>query len=292
MHIRAVTIIALLAVLTMTLGCQSAKPAPTLTATPKPAMQVPTPEMVLVEAGSFQMGSTAGRPDEQPVHTVRITHSFYIAKYAVTFDDYDLFCEDTNRTKPADRGKGRGMMPVINMTWYDAAAYCNWLSEKEGLTPCYRGSGKTIQCDFSANGYRLPTEAEWEYAAHGGQQSLGYFFAGGDNPDEIAWYGANSGGLIHPVGQKKPNELGLYDMNGNMFEWCWDWYAADYYAMSPADDPRGPSSAPAATSPRGPERVRRGGSWEEAAENIRITSRSCDWASYAGDSGFRLARTK
>jgi len=183
-------------------------------------------------------------------------------------------------------------LPVIEVTWYDAAAYCNWLSEKMGLTPCYRGSGKTIQCDFSANGYRLPTEAEWEYAARGGAKSLGFAYAGSDNPDEVAWYAANSGGVMHPVGQKKPNELGLYDMSGNLYEWCWDWYSADYYAASPADDPKGPASPPVVLTPRGPERVRRSGSWREDAQSIRVAFRSFDYATYVGDNGFRLVRTK
>jgi formylglycine-generating enzyme required for sulfatase activity len=264
---------------------------PTWGVMPGTAVQVPTPEMVLVEPGSFEMGSASGRPDEQPVHTVRITRPFYIAQYQLTFDEYDRFCEDTGRRKAEDRGRVRGTLPVSNVTWYDAVAYCNWLSERQGLTPCYSGSGKVMHCDFSANGYRLPTEAEWEYAARGGHLSQGYLYAGSDDPDEVAWYAGSSGDQIQPVGQKKPNELGLYDMCGNMFEWCWDWYGEDYYASSPSDDPLGPPM-PASTSVRGPERVRRGGSWREDAINIRITSRSFDYASYVGDNGFRLARTE
>jgi sulfatase modifying factor 1 len=264
---------------------------PTWGVMPGTTLQVPTPEMVLVEAGSFEMGSASGRADEQPVHTVRITRDFYIAKYELTFDEYDLFCADTNRTRAEDRGRGRGALPVINVTWYDAVAYCNWLSQKEGLTPCYSGSGKVMKCDFSANGYRLPTEAEWEYAARGGQLSHGCLYAGSDDPDEVAWYAGTSGDQIHPVGQKQPNELGLYDMCGNLFEWCWDWYGEDYYGSSPGDDPLGPPM-PASTTVRGPERVRRSGSWREDAINIRITSRSFDYASYVGDNGLRLARTK
>jgi sulfatase modifying factor 1 len=247
--------------------------------------------MVLVDAGSFEMGSVSGRADEQPVHTVRITRPFYIAKHELTFDEYDRFCEDTNRKKADDEGRGRGTMPVIQVTWYDAAAYCNWLSEKEGLTPCYSGSGKVTQCDFSANGYRLPTEAEWEYAARGGPMGHGYVYAGSDDPDEVAWYVLDSGDQIHPVGQKKPNELGLYDMSGNLFEWVWDWYRPDYYGSSPEADPEGPPPQ-AATTPRGPERVRRSGSWREDAVNIRSACRSFDYATYVGDNGFRLARTK
>jgi formylglycine-generating enzyme required for sulfatase activity len=249
------------------------------------------PEMVLVEAGSFQMGSTKGASDEQPVHTVHITRPFYIAKYVVTFEEYDRFCDATiGIKKPDDNGRERGNLPVINVTWYDAVAYCNWLSEKEGLTTCYSGKGKLTQCDFSANGYRLPTEAEWEYAARGGQKSQGYIYAGSDNPDDVAWYADHSGGQMHPVGQKQPNELGLYDMSGNLFEWCWDWYDGDYYASSPASDPTGPPP-PSTGVPWEHNRVRRGGSWREDADSIRVTCRSFDYASYVGDNGFRLVRT-
>jgi sulfatase modifying factor 1 len=273
-------------------------PTPTkvaITATAEPALsevEPIVPEMVLVEAGSFQMGSANGYSDEQPVHTVHITRSFYIAKYAVTFEEYDRFCDDTiGIKKPDDSGRGRGNLPVINVTWYDAVAYCNWLSEKEGLTPCYSGKGKLTQCDFSANGYRLPTEAEWEYAARGGPKSQGYIYAGSDNPDDVAWYADNSGGQIHPVGQKKPNEMGLYDMSGNLFEWCWDWYAKDYYASSPASDPTGPPP-PNTGYPWEHNRARRSGSWRESSDSIRTTCRSSDYATYVGDNGLRLVRTK
>lgn len=175
MPVRRVLLTSML-VMVLLAGCGTAAPVltpPPPTATPLARMtgaggrQVPTPEMVLVEAGSLKMGSASGRADEQPVHTVRITRPFYIARYELTFDEYDRFCEDTNRRKADDEGRGRGMLPVIQVTWYDAAAYCNWLSEVEGLTPCYSGRGKNTQCDFSASGYRLPTEAEWEYAARG-----------------------------------------------------------------------------------------------------------------------------
>jgi formylglycine-generating enzyme required for sulfatase activity len=250
------------------------------------------PEMVLVEAGSFEMGSTDGLSDDQPVHTVRITRPFYVARYAVTFEEYDRFCEDTiGKNKLDDNGWGRGNRPVMHVTWYDAVEYCNWLSEKEGLTPCYSGKGRATECEFSANGYRLPTEAEWEYAARGGQKSQGYTYAGSDNPDDVAWYIGNAGGQTHPVGQKQPNELGLYDMSGNLFEWCWDWYGEDYYASSPPSDPTGPP-APHTAVPWELNRVRRSGSWRESSDSIRTTYRSIDYASYVGDNGFRLVRTQ
>ena len=264
---------------------------PTATATPpvieatptaEPAgatIEPATPEMVLVEAGSFKMGSTKGLEDEQPVHTVKITRPFHVARYAVTFEEYDRF----RRDKAQDGGWGRGKRPVMGVNWNDALAYCNWLSKKQGLTPYYSGGGKTIQCVFSANGYRLPTEAEWEYAARGGQKSKGYLYAGSDNPDDVAWHAGNSGDQTHPVGQKLPNELGLYDMSGNLWEWCWDWYGSDYYASSPVNDPTGP--------PSGSDKVRRSGSWREAANYVRTTFRSAGSPSYPGANGFRLVRT-
>ncbi|MBU1878969.1 MAG: SUMF1/EgtB/PvdO family nonheme iron enzyme [Chloroflexi bacterium] len=221
---------------------------------------------------------------------VEITRPFYLARYEISLDEYDRFCEDTGVHKPSDSGWGRGQRPVIGVDWYDAVAYCNWLSEKEGLTPCYSGKGRLTQCDFSANGYRLPTEAEWEYAARGGSQSRGYPYAGGDDPDAVAWYADNSGGTTQPVGQKQPNELGLYDMSGNAYEWCWDWYGDGYYAASPASDPAGPPPTNVNT-PRGPNKSRRSSAWREGVEFLSVAFRSFDYASYAGENGFRLART-
>jgi sulfatase modifying factor 1 len=275
------------------------KVAPTATPVPTPEEVEPiVSEMVLVEAGSFQMGSTGGASNEQPVHKVHITRPFYIAKYAVTFEEYDRFCDDQKCRRPQDNGWGRGTRPVFGVSWLHAAKYCNWLSGKEGLTPCYDVKGKLTKCDFSTNGYRLPTEAEWEYAARGGQKSQGYEYAGGDNPDDVAWYDNNSDGQIHPVGQKQPNELGLYDMSGNAFEWCGDLYGKDYYASSQSNDPTGPSSASegAYTGFGLLERVRRGGSFRESSDCLRVAYRSADLMSGpiqgVGINGFRLVRTK
>ena len=244
---------------------------PTETKTPPISTVEPTqeiilpimPEMVLVEAGDFEMGSTDGHVNEQPVHKVTISKPFYIGRYEVTFEEYDIFCENTLRyNKPDDRGVGRGNHPVIGVDWHDAIAYCNWLSEKEGLVACYSGKGKVTKCNFSANGYRLPTEAEWEYAARGGSESQGFIFAGSNNPGDVAWYGDNSDAVTHSVGQKAPNELGLFDMSGNMFEWCWDWYVKEYYHEFSSVDPQGPP-LPQVKSPWDLVRVRRSGSWRE-----------------------------
>ena len=264
---------------------------PTETATPtEEVAQQTIPGMILVKAGSFEMGSTGGRADEQPVHPVTISKDFHIGKNEVTFDEYDTFCETTARyNKPDDRGTGRGKHPVVGVTWQEAIDYCNWRSEAEGLTPCYSGKGKVTVCDFAANGYRLPTEAEWEYAARGAQESNSYRFAGSNDPQAVAWYVDNANETFHPVGEKEPNELGIYDMSGNSFEWCWDWYLKDYYARSPETDPSA-SDLPKVDSPWDLVRVRRSGSWSETVEHIRITARSFDSPSYAGSNGFRLVR--
>jgi formylglycine-generating enzyme required for sulfatase activity len=242
-------------------------------------------EMVLVESGSFQMGSSDGRSSEQPVHTVNITKPFYIARYAVTIDQYDEFCEDTG-TVNTDEGLADQPVGII---WYEVTAYCNWLSEQAGLDPCYEIKGVATRCDFAANGYRLPTEAEWEYAARGGPKSQGYTYAGSDDPDKVAWYEENSGGQVHPVGQKQPNELGLYDMSGNMPEWCWDWYVKDYYATSPSSDPTGPDTVGRGFMDR--LKVCRGGSCLSTLFELRIAYRSYDGPDYRdGGSGIRLVR--
>jgi sulfatase modifying factor 1 len=248
------------------------------------------PDMVFVEAGSFNMGSERGLERERPVHHVTLPRSFYMAIYATTFDLYDAYCAEVYRTRPSDKGMGRGRRPVRNVTWYDAVEYCNWLSRKAGLEPCYSGRGKLITCDFGASGYRLPTEAEWEYAARGGRKGGGGSYAGSEDPTKTAWYDANSGGVTHPVGLKAPNPLGIYDLCGNIFEWCWDWYEASYYKVSPVIDPLGPPT-PEESVPWKLARVRRGGSWREGAQDIAVWTRSQDYPSYVGDNGFRVVRT-
>ena len=190
---------------------------------------------------------------------------------------------------PEDKGEGRGNRPVSGVEWYDAVEYCNWLSEEEGLSPCYSGKGKLLECNFSANGYRLLTEAEWEYAARGGHISQGFIFAGSNNSDDVASYGGNSGKKAHDVGKKEPNELGLHDMSGNRFEWCWDWHIDNYYSESPAIDPQGPP-LPQVDFPWELVRVRRSGNWGENTQSIRTTSRIFDDPSYPGDNEFPLVR--
>ena len=255
--------------------------------------------MILVEAGRFEMGK-----ESEAKLLIRITNDYFISKFPVTFAEYDEYCNDAGKRKrkkkPSDEYWGRRNRPVINVTWYDAIEYCNWMSRKEnGLEEVYainkrvkdinneneaRWDNKKwiVTCDFDKNGYRLPTEAEWEFAARGGNGSKGFKYSGSNEINEVTWYVDNSGDKTHPVGEKKSNELGIYDMNGNVNEWCWDWYSdkstSNYY------DPKG--------SKTGLERVRRGGDYSNLAVNCRVTSGYFDTPSLSHFCiGFRVSRT-
>lgn len=232
---------------------------------------------VRVEGGTFNMGSPSGINDhERPVHTVTVK-SFYIGKYEVTQKEW----QEIMGTNPS-RFRGDNL-PVENVSWFDAIEYCNKRSIKEGLTSVYSGSGDNITCNWNANGYRLPTEAEWEYAAKGGNGSPGnYTYSGSNTIDDVAWHINNSGNRTHPVGTKAPNILGINDMSGNVWEWCWDWYGS--YSSDSQIDPRGAVS--------GDLRVLRGGSWYY----YRTDSARSAYRSHSGQSGrfseygFRLVR--
>lgn len=221
-------------------------------------------KMIFVRGGKFKMGSDVA-DNEKPIHPV-VLSSFFISQYPITFDIYDLYCDEMGVPKPSDMGWGRNKMPVINVSWEDAMKFCEWLTNKSGKL------------------YRLPTEAEWEYAAKGGQYSNNYIFSGSNNLDEIAWHSGNSNGKTHPVGLKKPNELNIYDMSGNVNEWCYDWYADDYYKNSPLENPTGPES--------GIEKVFRGGSWATNDKFCRAANRGLFLPNgQFKDVGFRVVTT-
>lgn len=188
-----------------------------------------------VVGGTYRMGSADGfEDDERPVHSVTVS-SFKMSATEITFEQYDQFCVETGNKKPRDNGWGRGSQPVINVNWNDAKAYCEWASRQTGTK------------------IRLPYEAEWEYAARSGGKDEKYSGTN-SNLKSYGWYGGNSGGRAHSVATKRPNGLGLYDMSGNVWEWCEDWYSDSYYSASPSVDPKGPSS--------GSVRVLRGGAWD------------------------------
>ena len=250
------------------------------------------PSMVSVEGGSFIMGNNAGNNDEKPEHKVTL-NSFYLGKYEVTFNEFKKFVEATGYITDAEkpdtvrlkhgfppRGINNGTWkmdmngmkiplsdtgkPVGNISWNDASEYCKWLSKMTGKT------------------FRLPTEAEWEYAAKGGSGSKGYTYVGGNNLDEVAWYVGNSEKRGHIGGQKLPNELGIYDMAGNVREWCSDWYGETYYKISPGENPTGPE--------QGKHRILRGGSWGSQKDRMRISYRNAEFPyNSALDFGFRVA---
>ena len=226
------------------------------------------PDFVWVEGGSFMMGcdpSRDGKGDgnEKPLHRVSL-NAFAISRYALTYGEFRAFMQATNYQCQAKGASDKH--PVVEVSWYDAVHYCNWRSQQEGLEAVYQMNGRNVTWKPSARGYRLPTEAEWEYAARGGQQSRGYRYAGSNAIEEVAWYEDNSGGRAQPVGQKKPNELGLYDMSGNVWEWCWGRYDGQYYAAANnGDNPTGPGA--------GWRLVPRGGSWNNRPESCRLAYR-------------------
>jgi formylglycine-generating enzyme required for sulfatase activity len=230
----------------------------------KPLMSSIGIQWIYVEGGTFSMGGN-GQYDGKPIHTVTVS-SFYIGATEVTFDQYDAFCEVTGREKPNDNGWGRGKRPVINVSWHDAIAFCKWASE------------------MTRSEVRLPTEAEWEYAARGGKKSRSYEYSGSSDVGNVAWYDGNSGSRPHDVATKQPNELGIYDMGGNVWEWCADWYSKEYYNQSPSSNPKGPES--------GTYRVLRGGSWINGGYSCRVAYRSSNTPGYRYYYfGFRCART-
>ena len=219
-------------------------------------------DMIAVEGGTFTMGATSEQgsdayDDEKPAHQVTLS-SYYIGKTEVTQELWQAVM-GSNPSKFSGTN-----LPVEKVSWEDCQSFVIKLNELTGKN------------------FRLPTEAEWEYAARGGNKSNGFKFSGGNNIAEVAWYSKNGNKISHPVATKAPNELGIYDMSGNVWEWCSDWYSSSYYTSSSQTNPTGPNS--------GSYRVYRGGSWSGNDRYCRVSHRDSNYPSYRFNYvGLRLA---
>jgi formylglycine-generating enzyme required for sulfatase activity len=242
----------------------------------------------VVAGGTFTMGSAIGWDDELPTHSVTLA-TFHLSATEITQAQYTAV---TGNNPSYYTGTSR---PVEQVTWYDAVEFCNKLSDREGLTPVYTVTSRspsagypitsaTVTMNRANNGYRLPTEAEREFAARGGNSTHGYIYAGSNTASFVAWTAENSIGTSHDVATKIANELGIYDLSGNVWEWCWDWYAFDRSAM-PSMDPSGPQV--------GTDRINRGGGWnDDFVDSMRPYFRADDGPdSKDSDLGFRVVRT-
>jgi formylglycine-generating enzyme required for sulfatase activity len=248
---------------------------------PKPFVNSIGMKLVLIPAGEFLMGSPDSDKDaldiEKPQHRVRITRPFCLGVYEVTQGQY----REVTGANPSSF-KGSDDLPVEQVSWNDAIAFCNKLSEREGLKAYYQFGA---EAQSGGEGYRLPTEAEWEYTCRAGSTTRYSFGDDAASLGEYAWFNANSGKMTHPVGQKRPNAFGLFDMHGNVWEWCWDGYDAACYARSPVVDPDGP--------PRASGRVIRGGGWGNAPRVARSAYRYRSTPGHGVNYlGFRVARVQ
>lgn len=241
-------------------------------------------EMVSLPGGEFLMGSDKGNADEAPAHKVNVS-AFLIDKFEVTHEMLAK-AQLPNPSHWQDQPK----KPVERVRWRDAKQYCNERSLLEKLKPCYNEKTPDFDCDYSANGYRLPTEAEWEYACRAGTDGP-YDFGAADKLRQFSWFADNASEKTHAAGEKKPNRWGIFDLYGNVSEWCEDVYSPTYYKESPAVDPVGPSNPG-----KDVKRVMRGGSWKASADMCRATVRqgertgdsdACFFTDYCG---FRCVR--
>jgi len=267
---------------------------------------------VLIPAGSFKMGCNFFYIPSKPVHDVTITKPFYMGKYEVTQAEYEKYCSYTGTDSPSSSYGDGDNYPAYYVSWYDALVYCNKRSIAEGLTPCYNIDNSTIpdewgtvpteeddplcdtwdavKCNWNANGYRLPTEAEWEYAARAGDNTVERFTYSGTSDSnklgDYAWYEDNSNSTTHEVGTKKPNAYGLYDMSGNVYEWCWNCWTSEY------DENTEGGSDPTGTS-AGSGRVCRGGSWSDSLCAVSVRYGGFPYDRNCRDNsghGFRVVR--
>jgi sulfatase modifying factor 1 len=224
------------------------------------------PEMITVEGGTFTMGDTAmkGGKYDKPTHQVTL-NSFKIAKTETTVAQWKTFCEDKGIEIPSWKNPKGGWgddYPISNIGYQEAIAYCEWLSNKTGKL------------------YRLPTEEEWEYAAKGGKLSKGTKYSGSQNLEEVGWFIGNCRD-IKVVAQKLPNELGIYDMSGNVCEWCMDWYRS--YEATAQINPTGGKT--------GYNHVLRGGGWDYSSSKCTVVKRDYGSTRNLGDRGFRVVQS-
>ncbi len=237
------------------------------------------PEMVDVEGGNYDMGSNDYYDYAKPVHNVTVS-DFQIGKYPVTQQQWDyLMVDDIPSVSRCDIHRGLGPdYPIYNISWYEAAKFCNKLSKVQGFEEVYVFDEKdeiVISFDNKKHGYRLPTEAEWEYAARGGQFKENYLYCGSDTLDVVAWFDVNSHASTHRVGEKNnPNSLGLHDMSGNVYEWCQDAYEENYYEECLKNPKLCDNPCNVGNLSSGSSRVLRGGSWSFGADFCRVSNRN------------------
>lgn len=235
-------------------------------------------DLVFVKGDTLVIGSMSSEadPDEFPLKEI-ILKDFYIGISEVTQRQWKMVFETNPSLFKNDDN------PVENISFYEAIEFCNLKSELDGLIPCYEYRDNELFCDFTATGYRLPTEAEWEFAAKEGQRISSYLYSGSSNPQKVGWYSANSGASSQEVASKEPNTLGIHDLSGNIFEWVWNWYSPYSYRI------RDPYTGPET----GSDKVIRGGSWYHDAPEMRSTNRNYSKPfTKSNYIGFRVARTK
>ena len=250
-----------------------------------------SPDMVLVNGSAFTMGKIDGdAAAERDEHNRKIDfkgHTFYISKTEVSQELYSSVMNE-NPSKFKDPNN-----PVETVTWYDAIWFCNELSKKEGLDPVYTVKGTTVTWNGSANGYRLPTEAEWEYVAKANTKTV---YAGSDTIEDVAWNKGNANSKTHPVGTKKPNGLGVFDMSGNVYEWVWDWHecTSTSFDKTKKCDGNYPEGVTLPTGwASGTEKVFRGGSYANPESSARVSNRGFYYAHYHSPKvGFRIVKNQ